>query len=139
MSEQTIGAIISGLVGLSAVLISKTDIFNRDHSRILKSLELYNLLPKVSNTKEKLLLKIDSDVHAMIKKEATLTRSLGGVILALSFLASGVYLTWFFIDKGSWWSFGLILSVSMVVLGLVGFSQDISRLERDDKGNPVKK
>lgn len=139
MSQSVVGAIISGVVAISAVILGKTDIFNRDQNSIVKDTELYRALPDESQSKRKLLKWIDEKVESYITNETKLTRDLTGVILGLAFIGAGGYLSWFFIEQSSWWRIGLVLSIFMVILGVVGLVQDASKLERDHKGRPLKK
>lgn len=138
MSEQTVVAIISGLVAVLVTVISKVDIFSRRHANIAKDIELYNSLPSDSKSKQKLLLAIDAKITSQLIHEVELRRNPAGIILGITLVLAGAYLSWFFYDKGSWWLLGWSVSFFILILGIVGFFQDISRLARDEKGNPIK-
>lgn len=137
MSTEIIIAIISGIVAVTVAAISKTNLFSRQHATLLKDIELYNALPDSSDSKKPLLKFIDSKVTKYIARSTIHRRSGTDITLGIIFLAIGSYLTWFFINLGSWWLFGLLFSGFALLISIFGLVRGLKKVERDEKGNPV--
>lgn len=138
MTSEIIIAIISGIVAILVALIDKTELFSRKHKSLIKDIELYNSLPN-SNGKKDLLDFIDQKVSEYIKTSKNHKRNGVEIVIGIIFLMIGAYLTWFFIKLGSWWLIGLIASIFIILMGLCGAVQGMKKVERDEKGNPVKR
>ena len=139
MTPEIMIAIISGIVAVLVALISKTELFSRKHHGLLKDISLYDSLPEESTKKEALLKLIDKNIGDYIKASRDHKRNALEVVLGVIFLATGIYLTWFFFRQGSWWLLGLGVSVIFVALGVYGTIRGLLKVERDEKGNPVSK
>lgn len=139
MDARVIAAIISSAVVILGAVLNKANLFDKAHAKVLKDLEIYNALPDTSVAKGQLLKHIDQKVGMLIKNDSALSRHPFGIVLAIIFITLGSYLTWFFIDLGSWWRFALIGSIFVIILGIAGFAQDVSKKERDQNGRPIKK
>lgn len=139
MTTEVIIAIISGLVAVGVALISKTEIFSRKHHNIKKDLDLLERLPKDSSEKEALLRYIDKRIKGYIIKSTTHRRNASEITIGIIFLPLGIYLSWFFLSLGSWWTIGLLVSGFLLLIGIYGIATGTRKIERDEKGNAIKK
>ena len=139
MTPEITIAIISGIVAVLVAFISKTELLSRKHHALLKDINLYDSLTEKSTKKEDLLKLIDNKIGDYIKSSRDHKRNGIEVILGMIFLATGCYLTWFFLVQGAWWLLGLGAAVLFVIFGVYGTIRGLLKVERDEKGNPVSK
>ena len=137
MTPEITIALISGTVAISIALISKTDFLSRKHYGLRKDLELHQLLPGDSTKKADLIKFIDKRIEEYIIKSTQHKRSPTEITIGFIFLPTGLYLSWFFLSLGSWWLFGLVISIFFLIIGIYGIVSGFRKVERDEKGNAV--
>jgi hypothetical protein len=105
--------------------------------QLKNDLELLALLPKESTSKENLRKRIDAQVETLITDETEKRRDPVGIVLALVIMALGLALCWAAVSsRGIWWIL-VPPGAFLVILGIVGFVQDVIPRKRDAKGKAI--
>jgi hypothetical protein len=138
MSQDIIVAIIVSSATVVTATIRYVVSLRNSRDNLLKDLKIHDALPSSSSSKASLLKDIDTRIEKRIKDEKELTRDIFGSILAVAFLATGVYLVLFhgaFDDITSWSS---LASALLILFGIVGFSESFRKDRRNAKGSRIK-
>lgn len=106
---------------------------------VLRYLDLYDRLPEMSNARTWLGQLIDQQVGLLLAESQVHKRvDPVGIGLGLVFLAAGGAVSYriLAVDWSGWWWFVVGL---LILVGLVGLSQDAVPRERDERGRPTRR
>lgn len=139
METQIIIAVISAVTAIVVATITKTELFSRRLSGLSKDIRLYNDLPSESKSKDPLLAFIDQRISDYIVTSTEHRRNAAEVITGIVVLIASLAVSLLLNSLGSWWQLGYSVTGFFLLVGVVGIAQGLRKVERDEKGNPVKK
>ncbi|MFJ7217038.1 hypothetical protein [Amycolatopsis sp. NPDC098790] len=138
MDWDTWSKILVAALGTIAAGLKIWEIYRARSARLseLKSLmDIANLLPDGSDARDTVTRHVEIRLASFVSDEQTKRRDPTGISLGLIFIAGGGWLVYTAITTSPWWWF---LAAPVLILGGVGFTQDVSRRERDARGRPLK-
>ena len=106
--------------------------------QIKSDIEIHRSLPAESKMGQKFLERIDDEIAALIRLEQESSRDVSGVVLACVLLAAGGWTTYLAVAAGGAWLLFLIGTGLLIIFGLVGLTESLPRVRRDEKGNRIK-
>lgn len=104
------------------------------HARLRDSAELLKLLPEQSESRKLLEAHIERTITQMADDDEK-QRSTFGIVLSLVFVVFAGWTWTLALDGSNWWS---ALAVPLTVFGVMGFTMDVQRAKRDERGRLVK-
>jgi hypothetical protein len=105
---------------------------------VLKDLELLKELPEASTARQQLGEHIDQTILKSIQHETELRRDPTGIVLGVLFMVGGLISVYFGFQAGGLARLGLwVLAGVLLLLGGVGFAQDVVPRKRDARGRVV--
>ena len=109
-----------------------------ERRRVESNLDLFDRLPAESEVRDELIKHIDADVREVLQNEGRLRTDPSGIVLALALIVGAGLLALGAYNAESWRWLWILGAVATGLLGLVGFTSDIQRVERDHRGRRVK-
>lgn len=106
--------------------------------RIKQDLELLQLLPEGSKARVKLTEHVENRVLKLIEHDEELRRDPTGIAFSVIFFALAAACIGYAVHGGSWWWLLVVPGAFLLLISISGFSQDVRKLKRDEKGRPVK-
>lgn len=133
-------AVVGGITTLLAAIAARTSFrLNGSRRRLARDLDLHDRLPDSSGMKAILAELIDKQVEQLISDESIKRRNPFGVVLSLVFMIAGGGLAYLAVRSDSWVGVSLWIVAGIVFgLGISGFVIDVRRVERDDRGRPIR-
>ena len=99
---------------------------------------LYKELPEVVNSRPILLTHIETSIERLLDDEAQKRRDHQGIGIGLGFIALASLFSYAAITADSWAWVMWISAAALWPFGLVGLGISIRRVERDERGRPLK-
>jgi Flp pilus assembly protein TadB len=134
-TDLIVGIIAASAVIAGAVITTPRIVRDPLHS-IQKQLDVYRLLPDSSPAKQAMLRRVEQQV-ARLATEDTARRNPGGVVLAFLFWLLAGAAAWFAWGAGVWGWPLWVLAALLLLFGLVGFAQSITKVPRAENGQTI--
>jgi hypothetical protein len=106
--------------------------------QVRRDVELFNILPQESTSRNELLVHIDGQITRLVRSEQELTRDPSGVVLAIFIMLVAIALTVTAFREGGYWWLLFVPAFFFGILGSVGLGQDLPLRKRDERGRIIK-
>lgn len=135
---ELLGGIALAMLAAVAAVAQLLRVLPRQRDRIMQEVKLLNSLPRESAARQSLLDHIDQLILKSIKAEAELRRDPTGIVLGLILMGGGLIPLYYGWEAGGFVRAMLwVLAGFLLILGGMGFTQDVVPRERDERGRPV--
>ncbi|GAA2796423.1 hypothetical protein [Crossiella cryophila] len=138
MDWDTWSKILVGVFGAIAAGLKLWEMHRARSARLneLKTmLEIAGSLPADSAAKMLVTRHVEASLTSFVSEEQTKRRDPTGIVLGVAFIGGGSWLAYTALTSSGWWWF---LAAPVLAIGLAGFTQDVTRRERDARGRPVR-
>ncbi|MET8996965.1 hypothetical protein [Amycolatopsis sp. NPDC004169] len=137
MDWDTWSKVLIAALGAVAAGLKIWEMYRARPARLseLKSLmDIANLLPDDSEARSTVTSHVETRLASFVSDEQTKRREPTGIGLGLLFIVGGCWLVYTAVTASPWWWF---LAAPVLILGVSGFTRDVSRRERDARGRPL--
>jgi hypothetical protein len=138
MDLQSVIALVVAGLGIPVAVLRIVRELSRTSARerLLQDIEIRNALPPDSEA-QKIF-----DNHVCLQARAICEAASGrrdplGIVVAVTFFALGIGGGWVVVTGGGWWWLASPVVGGLLLFGVVGFVETVSKKERDERGNAV--